>query len=32
MTAKAKGETSIAILTRRLPFKYSGTLPKSENE
>jgi hypothetical protein len=22
----------IAVLTKRLPFKYSGTLPKSENE
>jgi peptidyl-prolyl cis-trans isomerase C len=32
ITAKAKGETSIAILTRRLPFKYTGGLPKSESE
>jgi peptidyl-prolyl cis-trans isomerase C len=32
LVTKAKGELSIAILTRRLPFKYGGTLPKSENE
>jgi PPIC-type PPIASE domain len=30
--AKAKAETSIAVLTRRLPFKYSGMLPKNEND
>ena len=30
--AKAKAEMSIAVLTRRLPFKYSGMLPKNESE
>jgi len=30
--AKSRGEISIAVLTKRLPFKYTGTLPKSENE
>ena len=29
---KARGELSVAVLTRRLPFRYSGTLPKNENE
>jgi parvulin-like peptidyl-prolyl isomerase len=29
---KARGELAVAILTRRLPFRYSGTLPKNENE
>ena len=29
---KSKAEIQIAVLTKRLPFKYSGTLPKSENE
>jgi parvulin-like peptidyl-prolyl isomerase len=29
---KAKAEMPIAILTRRLPFKYTGTLPKNDNE
>jgi len=29
---KAKGEAQTAVLTRRLPFRYSGTLPKNENE
>jgi hypothetical protein len=29
---KAKNELPIAVLTRRLPFKYSGTLPKNESE
>lgn len=32
LVKKARGELPIAILTRRLPFKYSGTLPKNENE
>lgn len=32
LVAKARGDISIAILTKRLPFKYSGTFPKSENE
>lgn len=30
--AKSRGDLQISILTRRLPFKYTGTLPKSENE
>jgi hypothetical protein len=30
--ARARGEMPIAILTKRLPFRYSGTFPKSENE
>ena len=29
---KARGELPVAALTRRLPFRYSGTLPKNENE
>jgi hypothetical protein len=29
---KARGELSVAVLTRRLPFRYTGTLPKNENE
>lgn len=29
---KARAELPIAVLTRRLPFRYSGTLPKNENE
>ena len=29
---KARGELPVAVLTRRLPFRYSGTLPKNENE
>jgi len=28
----ARGELAVAVLTRRLPFRYSGTLPKNENE
>ncbi|MEO8033581.1 MAG: peptidylprolyl isomerase [Acidobacteriota bacterium] len=32
LVTRSRGELSIAILTKRLPFKYSGTLPKSENE
>src|SRR5207245_5400534 len=32
VVAKARKEMQIAILTKRLPFRYSGTLPKSENE
>jgi parvulin-like peptidyl-prolyl isomerase len=32
LVAKARKEMQIAILTKRIPFKYSGTLPKSENE
>ena len=30
--ARARGEMAIAVLTKRLPFHYSGTFPKSENE
>ena len=30
--ARARGEMNIAVLTKRLPFHYSGTFPKSENE
>jgi hypothetical protein len=30
--ARARGEMPIAVLTKRLPFRYSGTFPKSENE
>jgi peptidyl-prolyl cis-trans isomerase C len=30
--ARARGEMPIAVLTKRLPFPYSGTFPKSENE
>lgn len=29
---RARTDIPVAILTKRLPFKYSGTLPKSENE
>jgi len=32
LVKKAKSENQIAVLTRRLPFRYSGTLPKNENE
>lgn len=32
MVKKARGELTVAVLTRRLPFRYSGTLPKNENE
>jgi peptidyl-prolyl cis-trans isomerase C len=32
LVAKARKEMPIAVLTKRLPFRYSGTLPKSENE
>jgi parvulin-like peptidyl-prolyl isomerase len=32
LVGRARKESQIAILTKRLPFKYSGTLPKSENE
>jgi parvulin-like peptidyl-prolyl isomerase len=32
VVGKARKEMPIAILTKRLPFRYSGTLPKSENE
>jgi hypothetical protein len=32
LVARARSELSIAVLTKRLPFKYSGGFPKSENE
>jgi parvulin-like peptidyl-prolyl isomerase len=32
LVGKARKDMQIAILTKRLPFRYSGTLPKSENE
>jgi parvulin-like peptidyl-prolyl isomerase len=32
IVAESRRELNIAILTRRLPFRYSGTLPKSEDE
>jgi len=32
LVSKSRGDMQIAILTRRLPFHYAGTLPKSENE
>jgi peptidyl-prolyl cis-trans isomerase C len=32
LVAKSRGEMQIAVLTKRLPFRYSGTLPKSDNE
>ena len=30
LVAKSRGEMQIAVLTKRLPFRYSGTLPKSD--
>ena len=32
LVSKARKEMQIAVLTKRLPFRYSGGLPKSENE
>ncbi len=32
IVASSRREMRIAILTRRLPFRYTGTLPKSEDE
>lgn len=32
ITSRTRGDLPIAVLTKRLPFRYSGTLPKSENE
>jgi parvulin-like peptidyl-prolyl isomerase len=32
LVARSRREMSIAILTRRIPFRYSGTLPKAEDE
>jgi parvulin-like peptidyl-prolyl isomerase len=32
IVSSSRREMTIAVLTRRLPFRYSGTLPKSEDE
>jgi len=32
LVAKSKADLQITVLTKRLPFPYSGTLPKSDNE
>jgi len=32
LVGKSRKEMQIAVLTKRLPFRYSGALPKSENE
>ena len=32
LVGRARKEVPIAVLTKRLPFRYTGTLPKSENE
>jgi len=32
LVSKSRGDMQIAVLTRRLPFRYTGTLPKAENE
>ena len=32
LVAQARRDMQIAVLTKRLPFRYSGTLPKVENE
>jgi parvulin-like peptidyl-prolyl isomerase len=32
LVAKARSELPVAVLTKRLPFKYTGGFPKSENE
>ncbi|HUJ15387.1 MAG TPA: peptidyl-prolyl cis-trans isomerase [Thermoanaerobaculia bacterium] len=32
VASKAQKELAVAVLTKRLPFRYTGTLPKSENE
>ena len=32
LVARARGDMQIAVLTKRLPFRYSGTFPKSDNE
>jgi peptidyl-prolyl cis-trans isomerase C len=32
IVTKAKSEMQIAVLMRRLPFKYTGTLPKNDSE
>jgi parvulin-like peptidyl-prolyl isomerase len=32
LVAASRREMQLAVLTRRLPFRYSGTLPRSEDE
>jgi len=32
LVSKSRAEMQIAVLTKRLPFQYAGTLPKNENE
>jgi hypothetical protein len=32
LVARARRETNLAVLTKRLPFRYSGSLPQVENE
>jgi peptidyl-prolyl cis-trans isomerase C len=32
LVGRSKADMQIAVLTKRLPFAYAGTLPKSENE
>ena len=32
LVGKARKDMQIAVLTKRLPFRYAGTLPKSDNE
>jgi peptidyl-prolyl cis-trans isomerase C len=32
LVTKSRSDLQISVLTRRLPFKYTGTFPKSENE
>jgi parvulin-like peptidyl-prolyl isomerase len=32
LVARSRQEMRIAVLTRRLPFPYSGTLPKAKDE
>jgi parvulin-like peptidyl-prolyl isomerase len=32
LVGRARAELPIAVLTKRLPFKYTGGFPKSENE
>jgi hypothetical protein len=32
LVARSRQEMKIAVLTRRLPYRYSGTLPKAEDE
>jgi peptidyl-prolyl cis-trans isomerase C len=32
VVAQSRRDSNIAVLTRRLPFRYSGTLPKAEDE